>query len=91
MAENHKLVDSLTEQWQHKITEVTEVICHLKEETRLEIQPIRDYLNKLSASVYERVSRHINSTIDQHNSWHKDINTELNLAKKYIYASCKLK
>jgi len=56
----------------------------LREETRLKIQPIRDDLNKLSASVYERVSRHINSTVDQHDSWHMDINTELNLARKEI-------
>jgi ElaB/YqjD/DUF883 family membrane-anchored ribosome-binding protein len=84
MAENQKLVDSLTDQWQHKITKVTEVICHLRKETRLKVQPIRDDLNKLSASVYERISRHINSTKDQHYSVREDINTEVNLAKQEI-------
>ena len=60
MAENHKLADRLTEQLQHEITEVTEVICQLREETRHEIQSIKDDLNKLSTSVDETVSRNIN-------------------------------
>jgi pantothenate kinase len=34
MAENHKFADRLTEQLQHEITEVTEAICQLREETR---------------------------------------------------------
>jgi hypothetical protein len=45
MAENHKLSDRLTEQLQHKITKVIEVICQFREETRHEIQSIRDDLN----------------------------------------------
>ena len=51
MAENQKLVYRPTEQLQHKITKVTEAICQLREETRHEIQSIRDDLNKLSTSV----------------------------------------
>jgi len=66
MAENQKLADRLTEQLQHEITKVTEAVCQLREETRQEIQSIRDDLNKLSASVDERVSRHIYSTKEQH-------------------------
>jgi len=38
MAENRKLVDRLTEQLQHEITKVTEVIFQLTAETRQEIQ-----------------------------------------------------
>jgi hypothetical protein len=37
-AENQKLADSLTEQLQHEITQVTEVVFQLREETRHEIQ-----------------------------------------------------
>jgi uncharacterized FlaG/YvyC family protein len=62
MAENRKLVARLTEQLQHKISKVTEAICQLREETRHKIQSFRDDLNKLSASVDERVSWQINST-----------------------------
>jgi ElaB/YqjD/DUF883 family membrane-anchored ribosome-binding protein len=55
----------------------------LTEETRHEIQSIRDDLNKLPASVDERVSRHISSTDEQHNL-RKEMNTELNVAKQEI-------
>ena len=41
---------------------------------------MRDDLNELSASVDERVSRHINSTKGQHVSLRKEMNTELNMA-----------
>ena len=84
MAENQKLADRLTEQSQHEITKVTEVICQLIEETRREIQSIRDDLSKLSTSVDERVSRHINSTKEQHDNLRKEMNTELNVAKQEI-------
>jgi len=84
MAENQKLADRLTEQLQHEITKVTEAICQLREETRHEIQSIRDDINKLSTSVDERVSRHINSTKEQHNILRKEMNTELNMAKQEI-------
>jgi ElaB/YqjD/DUF883 family membrane-anchored ribosome-binding protein len=84
MAENQKLADRLTEQLQHEITKVTEAICQLREETRHEIQSIRDDLNKLSSSVDERVARHINSTKEQHDSLRKEMNTELNVAKQEI-------
>jgi ElaB/YqjD/DUF883 family membrane-anchored ribosome-binding protein len=60
MAENQKLADRLTEQLQHEISKVTVAICQLREETRSEIQSNRDDLTKLSASVDERVARHIN-------------------------------
>jgi hypothetical protein len=62
MAENQKLADRLTEQLQHKVIKVTVAICQLREETRHKIQSIRDDFTKLSASVDERVSGHINST-----------------------------
>jgi len=54
----------------------------LREETRHEILSIMDDLNKLSASVDEGVSRHINSTKEQNDSLRKEINTELNVAKQ---------
>jgi ElaB/YqjD/DUF883 family membrane-anchored ribosome-binding protein len=84
MAENQKLADRLTEKLQHEITEVIEAICQLREETRHEIQSIRDDLNKLSTSVDERVSKYINSTKEQHNNLRKEMNTELNMAKQEI-------
>jgi hypothetical protein len=56
----------------------------LTAETRHEIQLITDDLNKLSASVDERVSRHINSTQEQHVMLPKEINTELNVAMQDI-------
>jgi ElaB/YqjD/DUF883 family membrane-anchored ribosome-binding protein len=84
IAENQKLADRLTEQLQHEITKVTEAICQLREETRHEIQSIRNDLNKLSTSVDERVSRHINSTKEQHDNLRKEMNTELNVAKQEI-------
>jgi hypothetical protein len=37
-AGNQKLADRLTEQLQREITDVTEVICQLRDETRQEIQ-----------------------------------------------------
>jgi ElaB/YqjD/DUF883 family membrane-anchored ribosome-binding protein len=52
----------------------------LRAETRHEIQLITDDLNKLSASVDERVSRHINSTKEQYVILRKEVNTELNVA-----------
>ena len=55
----------------------------MREETRHELQSIRDDINKLSASVDERVSRHINSTKEQHNL-RREIRTELNVAKQEI-------
>jgi ElaB/YqjD/DUF883 family membrane-anchored ribosome-binding protein len=82
MVENNKLADTLTEQLQHEITEVTEAICQLREETRHETQSIRDDLNKLSTSVDETVSRHINSTKEQHDNLRKEMNTELNVARQ---------
>jgi hypothetical protein len=39
-------------------------------------------LNKLSASVDDRVSRHTDNTKQQHDSLHKEMNTELNVAKQ---------
>jgi len=56
----------------------------LREETRSEIQSIRDDLTKLSASVDERVSRHINSTKEQNDSLRKEMNTKLNVTKQEI-------
>ena len=43
-----------------------------------------DDLNKLSAGIDGRVSRHINSTIEQQDSLCKEMNTELNVAKHEI-------
>jgi phosphoglycerate-specific signal transduction histidine kinase len=83
MGENQKLADRTSEQFKRKITKVTEAICQLSEERRHEIQSVRDDLNKLSASVDERVSVHINNTKEQH-SLHKEINTEINVAKQEI-------
>ena len=57
----------------------------MREETR----QIRDDLRKLSDSVDERVSRHINSTKEQHDSLRKEMNIELNVAKKEVYL-CKM-
>ena len=54
----------------------------MREETRHEIQSIRDDLTKLSASVDERVARHINSTTEQNDSFHKEMNTKLNMRKQ---------
>ena len=65
MAENQKLADRLTEQLQHEITKVTEAIWQLREETRQKMQSIMDDLNKLSAGIDGRVSRHFNSTTEQ--------------------------
>ena len=56
----------------------------MREETRREIQSVRNDLNKLSTSVDDRVSRHINSTKEQHDNLSKEMNTELNVAKKEI-------
>jgi len=84
MAGNHKLADRLTEQLQHEISNATEAICQLREETRHEIQSIRDDLNKLSTSADERVSRHINSMKEQHDNLREEMNTELNVAKQEI-------
>ena len=83
-AGNQKLADRLTEQLQREITDVTEAICQLREETRQEIQSIRDDPNKLSTSVDERVARHINSTKQQRDNLRKEMNTELNVAKQEI-------
>jgi DNA anti-recombination protein RmuC len=64
MAENQKLAARLTEQLQHeiskvhKITKVTEAFCQLREETRHNLQSIRDDLNKLPASVDESIKAH---------------------------------
>jgi ElaB/YqjD/DUF883 family membrane-anchored ribosome-binding protein len=84
MAENQKLADRLTEQLHNEISKVTEAISQLREETRHEIQSIRDDLNKLSVSVDERVSTHVNNTKEQHDSLRKEINSELNVAKQEI-------
>jgi hypothetical protein len=83
MAENQKLADRLTEQLPYEITKVTEAICQMVEETRHEMQSFRDDL-KLSASVDQRVSRHMNSTKEQHDSLRKEMNTELNVTKQEI-------
>jgi DNA-directed RNA polymerase subunit F len=48
------------------------------------MQSVRDDLNKLSAGVNNRVSRHIKSTKEQNDSLRKDVNTELNVAKQEI-------
>ena len=56
----------------------------MREETRHEIQLIRDDLNKLSTTVDERVSRHINSSTAQHDNLLKEMNTELNVAKQEV-------
>ena len=56
----------------------------MREETRHELHSIRDDINKLSASADERVSRHINSTKEQHNNLRKEMNTEPNVAKQEI-------
>jgi hypothetical protein len=46
---------------------------------------IRDGLkNELTTCVVERVSRHINGTKGQHDNLHKEMNTELNVAKQGI-------
>jgi len=58
----------------------------LREEIRHEIQSIRDDLNKLSTSVDESVSRHINSAKGQHDNLRKEIKTELNVVKQEISA-----
>jgi ElaB/YqjD/DUF883 family membrane-anchored ribosome-binding protein len=84
MAENQKLEDRLTEKLQYEITKVTEAISHSSDETRQEIQSVRDELNKLSSSVDERVSRHIKSTKHEHEVLHKEINAELKVAKQEI-------
>ena len=84
MAENKKLVGRLTEQLQNEITKVTKAIFQLREGTRHEIQSVRDDLTKLSASVDERVSRHINSTKEQNDSLRKEMNTKLNVTKQEI-------
>jgi len=57
-------------------------ICQLREERRSERQSIRDDLTKLSASVDERVSTHMNSTKEQNNSLRKEMNTKLNVTKQ---------
>jgi uncharacterized protein YhaN len=46
------------------------------------MQSIRDDLTKLSASVDERVSRHINSTKEQNDSLRKEMNTKLKVTKQ---------
>jgi ElaB/YqjD/DUF883 family membrane-anchored ribosome-binding protein len=84
MAENQKLADRLTEQLHHEISKATGATSRLREETRHEIQLIRDDFNKLSASVDERVSRHINSTKEQHYSLRKELHTELDVPKQQI-------
>jgi ElaB/YqjD/DUF883 family membrane-anchored ribosome-binding protein len=84
MAENKKFADRLTEQLQHEITKVTTAIFQLREGTRHEIQSIRDDLTKLSASVDEGVSRHINRTKEQNDSLRKEMNTKLNVTKQEI-------
>jgi len=86
MAGNQKLADRLTEQLQHEVTKVTDSICQLREETRHEIQSVRDDLNVLPTSVDETVSRHIDSTTEQLDNLRKEINTELNVAKQEIGA-----
>jgi hypothetical protein len=82
MAENQKLADRLTEQLHNEISKVTEAIGQLREETRHEIQSIRDDLNKLSVSVDERVTIHIKNTKEQNDSLRKEVNSELIVAKK---------
>jgi ribosomal protein L9 len=79
MAEDRKLADRLTKQLQHEITKLIDAIGQLREETRYEIQSVRDDLNKRSVNVDERVSRHTNSTKQQHDSLREEINTELNV------------
>jgi phosphoglycerate-specific signal transduction histidine kinase len=94
VAENQILADRLTEQLQYEITKVTEALCQLREETRQEIQSIKDDLNKLSTSVDGRVSRYINSIKGQHDILRKEMNTELNVSKQeisYVSARCKQK
>ena len=56
----------------------------MREETRHEIQSIRDDLTKLSASVDERVSRHINNTKEQNDTLRKEMNSKLNVTKQEI-------
>jgi len=53
----------------------------MRGETIQEIPSIRDDLKKLSDSVDERVSRHINITKEQNDNLRKEKNTELNVAK----------
>ena len=84
LAENQKLADRLTEQIQYEITKVTEAICQLREEKRREIHSIRDDLNKPSASVDERITKHVNSTKEQNDNLREEMNTELNVAKQEI-------
>ena len=43
-----------------------------------------DDLNELSTSADERVSRHIDSTTEQHDNLRKEMNTELNVPKQEI-------
>ena len=64
--------------------EVTNSDLQVRDETRREIQSVRNNLNKLSTSVDERVSRHINNTKEQLDNLRKKMNTELNVAKQEI-------
>ena len=58
----------------------------MREETRHEIKSITDDLNKLSARVDGRVPRDISSTKQQHDTLHKEMNTELSVAKQDLIA-----
>ena len=84
MAENQKLADRFTGQLQEEIAKVTQAINDLREETKGEIQSVRDELNKLSSSVDERVCRHIEHTKKAHDVLRTEIGKELKAAKQEI-------
>jgi hypothetical protein len=79
MAENGKLADRLTEQLEREITKVTDAICQLREETRHEIQSVKDDLKLQLVSM-----REYQDTLTAPNNWRQKINTELNVAKQDI-------
>jgi hypothetical protein len=84
MAENEKLADRLSEKVQQEITKVTQAICQLREETKGEIQLVRDEFDKLSNSVDERIAIHDKSTKHENDLLRKEMTTELQGAKQEI-------
>jgi ElaB/YqjD/DUF883 family membrane-anchored ribosome-binding protein len=86
MAENKKLADIFTGQLQEEIAKVTQAINDLREETKGEIQSVRNELNKLSSSVDERVCRHTESTKKALDVLRTEIGKEPKAAKKEIDA-----
>ena len=58
-------------------------MCHWMEESG---NKIRDGCKNLSRSVDKRVSRGIQSTRHENDTWHKEVNTNLKVAKQEIDA-----